>query len=431
MKKKKIRCAIYTRKSTSEGLEQEFNTLDAQREACEKYIESQRGEGWRVLPQRYDDGGFTGANMDRPALQQLFDDVHAGTVDCVVVYKVDRLSRSLLDFARIIELFDRSDVAFVSITQQFNTNTSMGRLTLNVLLSFAQFEREIISERTRDKMGAARRKGKWVGGPPVLGYDLNPTTKRLVINEKEAKLVKQIYDLYLKNQSVLAVVKQLNEKGCRTKRRVSKNGCVRGGGIFLTSHVQRILGNVTYVGKVYYSGEVYDGEHEAIIPEEVLEAVSRIREKNRRDRTGIHRNRSGALLKGLLRCKACDVAMAPSYSRKGNRQYRYYVCQNAKKAGYDSCPNPSINASAVEGAVVDGLRKMLLDPAAEALHTSLSLFNGTWDSLYTLEQMRILHLILEHVTYDSCSESIGLTFSKTGLDQLNRELAAARQEVKT
>src|SRR5256886_853649 len=208
-----IRCAIYTRKSTEVGLEQNFNSLDAQREACLAYIQSQRHEGWKCLPARYDDGGFTGGNMDRPALKRLLADVEAGRIDCVVAYKLDRLSRSLLDFARIIGIFEKHHVSFVSITQQFNSATSMGRLVLNVLLSFAQFEREIISERTRDKIAATRRKGKWSGGFPVLGYDVDPKGGRLLVNEDEAAQVRGLFALYLEKQSLVPVVEELDARG--------------------------------------------------------------------------------------------------------------------------------------------------------------------------------------------------------------------------
>jgi site-specific DNA recombinase len=204
-----VRCAIYTRKSTSEGLDQEFNTLDAQREAAEAFITSQKQTGWKALPARYDDGGFTGGNLDRPALAQMLADVQSGNIDCVVVYKVDRLSRSLLDFARLMEKFDRHEISFVSVTQQFNTAHSMGRLTLNILLSFAQFEREIISERTRDKMGAARRKGKWLGSTPVLGYDVDRQQRRLVVNPQEAEQVRAIFALYVKHGSLIPTVTEL------------------------------------------------------------------------------------------------------------------------------------------------------------------------------------------------------------------------------
>src|ERR1700691_4801793 len=210
--RRSVRCAVYTRKSTEEGLDQEFNSLQAQREAAEAYIKSQRQLGWTVLPQPYDDGGFTGGNIERPALKRLLEDIDAQRVDCVMVYKVDRLSRSLLDFARLMDLFDQRSVSFVSVTQQFNTTTSLGRLTLNILLSFAQFEREIIGERTRDKMSAARRKGKWVGGIPVLGYDVVPGGGRLMVNDKEGRRVRDIFALFLQHQSLSKVVAELAQR---------------------------------------------------------------------------------------------------------------------------------------------------------------------------------------------------------------------------
>src|ERR1700684_3780480 len=212
-----VRCAIYTRKSTEEGLDQDFNSLDAQRQAAEAYIESQRREGWIALPELYDDGGFTGANMDRPALTRLLQAVEAGDLDCVVVYKVDRLSRSLLDFTRMLSVFEKHKVSFVAVTQQFNTSTSLGRLTLNILLSFAQFERELISERTRDKMSAARRKGKWTGGSPVLGYDVDPAGGRLVVNEEEAKQVRAIFSLFEQNESILQTLAEIRKQGWRLR----------------------------------------------------------------------------------------------------------------------------------------------------------------------------------------------------------------------
>src|SRR5262245_47391968 len=232
-----VRCAIYTRKSTEEGLDQDFNSLDAQREAAQAYVKSQASSGWQCLPQSYDDGGFTGGNMDRPALKRLLADIAAGHIDCVVVYKVDRLSRSLMDFARMMELFDRHGVAFVSTTQQFNTGTSMGRLVLNVLLSFAQFEREMIAERTRDKIAAARRKGKWNGGLPVLGYDVDPRTFKLVVCEQEAVRVRAIFALYLEHGALLPVVQELTERGWLGKRWQTRKGHWRGGKPFTKTNL--------------------------------------------------------------------------------------------------------------------------------------------------------------------------------------------------
>ena len=224
-----VRCAVYTRKSTEEGLEQEFNSLDAQRESAEAYIASQKGEGWQCLPGHYDDGGYTGGNMERPALKRLLADINDGKVDCIVVYKVDRLSRSLLDFVKIMETLEKHKVSFVSVTQQFNTTSSMGRLTLNILLSFAQFEREIISERTRDKVHAARRKGKWTGGRPVLGYDVDPKGGKLIVNADEAARVRAIFELYLEHQSLAATVKELDARGSRNKFWITKDGKQAGG----------------------------------------------------------------------------------------------------------------------------------------------------------------------------------------------------------
>lgn len=255
----RVRCAIYTRKSTEEGLEQEFNSLDAQREAGEAFIISQRHEGWTVMPQRYDDGGFSGGNMDRPALERLMEDVENHRVDCVVVYKVDRLSRSLLDFAKIIEVFDRNGVSFVSVTQQFNTSTSMGRLILNVLLSFAQFEREIIGERIRDKVAAAKRKGKFTGGTPPLGYDVDSEKTRLVVNQEEAKLVRHIFKRFAEIGSPLTIAEELNKKGVTTKAWMTKSGVFREGKPWNKMHIYRVLYNRTYLGEVIHKDKTYQG----------------------------------------------------------------------------------------------------------------------------------------------------------------------------
>jgi site-specific DNA recombinase len=347
-----VRCAIYTRKSTDEGLDQEFNSLDAQREPGEPFIASQQHEGWQCLPDHYDDGGYSGGNMDRPALQRLLADIEAGRVDCVVVYKVDRLSRFLLDFARILETFEEHNVSFVSVTQQFNTATSMGRLILNVLLSFAQFEREMISERTRDKIAATRRKGKWSGGMPLLGYDVVDT--KLVVNEPEAEQVRQIFDLYLEYRALLLVVKELNRRGWTTKRWTTKRDTVRGGRPFTKNGLYQMLTNVAYIGKVRYKTEVYEGEHEAIVGEEVFRQVQAALQRN--GRGGTVRNKHGALLKGLLRCAACGCHMTHTYSSKGQRRYRYYVCTQAQQRGRHTCPSPSVPAGEIERFVVDQIR---------------------------------------------------------------------------
>ena len=334
---KTVRCAVYTRKSTEEGLDQDFNSLDAQREAGEAYIASQKSEGWVCLPQKYDDGGYTGGNMDRPAFQRLMADVEAEKVDCIVVYKVDRLSRSLLDFARIMEVLDRRNVSFVSVTQQFNTSTSMGRLILNVLRSFAQFEREIISERTRDKIAAARRRGKWMGGVLLLGYDRDPSGAcRLVVNEDEAAKVREVFDLYLRKQSLLPVVQELARRGWRNKEWSTGKGRRRGGRPFDKGSVHQLLTNPTYVGKVKYKDEVHKGEHAAIVEERVFSRVQKLLHDNRRTGGRESRNKYGALLRGILRCGPCDAAMVHTFAARGVKRYRYYVCSKAQKQGWDA-----------------------------------------------------------------------------------------------
>jgi site-specific DNA recombinase len=317
-----VRCAIYARKSTEDGLEQDFNSLDAQREGAEAYIASQRQEGWVCLPQRYDDGGYTGGTLERPALTRLLADIQAGKIDVVVVYKVDRLSRSLLDFSKMMETFDRHHVSFVAVTQQFNTATSMGRLVLNVLLSFAQFEREIIAERTRDKIAAARRKGKWSGGHPLLGYDLDPVGLRLRVNRAEARRVRAIFALYLRYQGLLPVVQELARRGWVTKAWQTRRGTVRGGRPFTKPRLYALLRNVTYIGRVRYKDEVHPGEHEGIVDLETWDRVQAL--LRRQDRAGLTgpETPSKSWLRGLLRCAPCGCAMTRASARAGPGAWR-------------------------------------------------------------------------------------------------------------
>jgi site-specific DNA recombinase len=358
-----VRCAVYTRKSTEEGLEQAFNSLDAQREACEAFIASQRDEGWTCLPNRYDDGGFSGGTMDRPALRQMMTDIQAGTIDIVVVYKLDRLSRSLLDFTRMMETFEKHQVSFVSVTQQFNTATSMGRLMLHVLLSFAQFEREIIGERTRDKIAATRRKGKWTGGHPILGYDIDPNGYRLLVSDAEAAMVRAIFALYLEHEALLPVVKELERRGWTNKRWVNKAGKECGGGTFTKTNLHRLLTNVAYTGKVRHKTEVYDGEHQAIIDAADWERVQALLRRNGRSGGAPVRHQFGALLRGLIHCGSCGCAMTPAHTTKGERRYRYYTCTTAQKRGWHACPTKSIPAGEVEAFVIDQVRCIGTDPA--------------------------------------------------------------------
>ena len=354
-----IRCAIYTRKSTEEGLEQEFNSLDAQRESAEAFISSQRHEGWVCLPDRFDDGGFTGGNMERPALKRLIADIEAGKIDCVIVYKVDRFSRSLLDFSRMIDLFEKHAISFVSVTQQFNTSHSMGRLTLNILLSFAQFEREIISERTKDKMSAARKKGKWVGGMPILGYDVAPEGGKLIVNEEEASTVRSIYQLYMEHRAMIPVVQEIEQRGWRNKRWITKKGRERGGQIITKNSLYRLLTNVLYTGKINYQGTIYEGEHSGIVDIDLWQRAQDTLRRNGATGGKEVRNKYGALLKGLLYCSPCGTGMAHTYTAKGNgKRYRYYVCHTAQQRGWAACPTKSLNAHEIETAVVGHIRGM-------------------------------------------------------------------------
>jgi site-specific DNA recombinase len=289
--------------------------------------------------------------MDRPALKRLLADIEAGRIDCVVSYKLDRLSRSLLDFARIIGILEKHHVSFVSITQQFNSATSMGRLVLNVLLSFAQFEREIISERTRDKIAATRRKGKWSGGLPVLGYDVDPQVLRLVVNPKEATRVRAIFDLYIEHQALLPVVRELERRGWRTKVWVTRKGRKMGGQLFTKTNLHKLLTNATYAGKLRYKAELHNGEHAAIVDPVKWQKVQELLKGNRH-KGSTERNGSGAILKGLLYCRPCGCAMTPTHATKSGKRYRYYVCSVAQKQGYDRCPSQSIPAGQMERVVV-------------------------------------------------------------------------------
>ncbi len=357
-----VRCAIYTRKSTEEGLEQEFNSLDAQREAGEACIASQKGEGWVCLPDRYDDGGYTGGNMERPALKRLMADIDDGRVDCVVVYKVDRMSRSLLDFTRIMEALEKRGVSFVSVTQQFNTTSSMGRLTLNILLSFAQFEREIISERTRDKIAAARRKGKWSGGRPILGFDVDPRGGRLLVNEAEAARVRAIYEIYLDRESLIATIAELDARGWTNKQWTTRKGRESGGSPFNKHSLYSMLTNVLYTGHLTYKDEIHDGEQPAIVDDETFRRVRQILKRNGATGGKHVRNQFGAILKGLINCVPCNCAMVPTHTTKQDRRYRYYVCANAQKRGWHNCPSKSIPAGEIEKFVVDQVRGIGSDP---------------------------------------------------------------------
>ncbi len=324
-----IRCAIYTRKSSEEGLEQSFNSLDAQREACDAFVASQKHEGWRILPARYDDGGYSGATLDRPAIQALLQDIEANKVDTIVVYKVDRLTRSLADFAKIVEALDARGVSFVSVTQQFNTTTSMGRLTLNILLSFAQFEREVTGERIRDKIAASKRKGMWMGGTIPVGYDLKE--RKLIVNPKEAKQVVRLFHLYLDLGCVSKLKARLDQEGVKSKVRISAGGNRSGGTSYSRGALYDILQNRLYLGEIPHRGVNHAGEHAAIVPRGLWNRVqAQLKSDNQGRRNGLNAN-SPSLLVGLLQ-DAKGRRFTPSHTSKNGRRYRYYVCQGPSDA---------------------------------------------------------------------------------------------------
>jgi site-specific DNA recombinase len=380
---KPVRCAIYTRKSTEEGLNQEFNSLDAQREAGEAYILSQKHDGWTLVPTNYSDGGYTGANIERPGVRQLLADIEAGKIDCVVVYKVDRLSRSLIDFARMMELFEKRGVCFVSVTQQFNTKASLGRLTLNILLSFAQFEREIISERTRDKQVAARKKGKWTGGHILLGYDLDSRAGKLAVNAEEAERIREMFRLYLEGTPVIEIVQRFDKLGWRNKQWTTQDGKLYGGSPLRRCHIYKLLGNVLYTGQVRVGDEIFPGEHEAIIDQPTFE-LAQVKLKDNTWKSGNpHRIKMDALLRGMIYCSCCGSGMYSTYSANKERRYRYYVCYRSQQKIEGYCTSRSVSAPLVEDAVVERIRRVGVHPdvlAETAVARGRPEIQSRWDA---------------------------------------------------
>lgn len=381
-----VRCAIYTRKSTEEGLEQEFNTLQAQREAAEAYIRSQHLAGWVSLPVVYNDGGFTGANLERPALKQLLSDIEDGKIDCVLVYKVDRLSRSLLDFARVMALFERHGVSFVSVTQEFNTTTSLGRLTLNLLLSFAQFEREIISERTRDKLSAARKKGKWIGGIPVLGYDVDPRGGRLVVNPDEARRVREIFAISDRSATLTAALSDVSARGIKTKDWTSRKGQKHPGKLFYRSTLGGLLRNALYKGCVSHKGTIYPGEQEPIIDAKLWERVNRKFALRSAAHTGRSHSRQQSMLQSLVRCGECGSLVSISHTRRNGKRYTYYVCPKARQR--EGCKQPPVSVEDLESFV-----KQRLEPKL-----------GAQPGTIALQQA------IERIAYTGKTREVGITF---------------------
>jgi site-specific DNA recombinase len=358
------RCAVYTRKSSEEGLEQDFNSLHAQREACEAYIKSQAGEGWKLVRTHYDDGGYSGGSLDRPGLVQLLADIREKELDTVVVYKVDRLTRSLADFAKIVEVFDASGVSFVSVTQQFNTTTSMGRLTLNMLLSFAQFEREVTGERIRDKIGASKRKGMWMGGPTPLGYE--PNGRSLKIQEADAETVRTLFRLYLELGSVRRLKEEADRRGLISKLRPHWKGRMRGGRPFSRGFLYHLLRSPIYIGRIGHNGDSFEGQHPAIVDRDTWDAVQAQMATNTRERSARTRATEPSPLKGMLFEKS-GAPLTPSHATKSGRRYRYYVSQAAIVGSGRSTKGHRnvwrIPAREIEERVADAVTALVADRA--------------------------------------------------------------------
>jgi len=436
--KKVVRCAIYTRKSTEDGLEQDFNSLDAQREAAENYVASQQHEGWTLVPERYDDGGFSGGSMERPALQQLMRHIEDGKVDVLVCYKIDRVSRSLLDFAKLMAVLEERNVALVSVTQQFNSGTPMGRLILNILFSFAQYEREIIQERILDKIALAKKRGKNCGGPPPLGYDI--VDGRLEINPGEAGTVREIFTRILEVGSVSEVARQLRAEGKTSKAWTTQKGKVRPGKPIQPHYLYKILGNRKYIGEVTHHDKVYPGEHEAIISREQWDRVHEMLHARTAAKTRV-KNKGPYLLKGLLKCGHCGQAMTSSYTMKDGRRYCYYHCIRSRKEPDNPCPVRSFPAGTIDRAVMEQIRAVFRQPELierialvlrgrhpldeSALVKRLAELDSLWDALFPAEQARIAQLLLARVVVTS--EQLEMHIRTEGFADLAREIVAENE----
>ena len=433
--KRRMRCAVYTRKSSEEGLDQEYNSIDAQRDAGHAYIASQRAEGWIAVADDYDDPAFSGGNMERPALKRLMADIEAGKIDVIVIYKIDRLTRSLADFSKMVEVFERQGVSFVSVTQQFNTTTSMGRLMLNVLLSFAQFEREVTGERIRDKIAASKRKGMWMGGIPPIGYDV--ANRRLIPNEAEAKTIAHIFQRFVELGSTTKLVKELRLDGVTSKAWTTQDGKVREGKPIDKGLIYKVLNNRTYLGELRHKELWYQAEHPPIITKSIWDDAHAILSTNGRVRATTTRAATQYLLKGIV-FGSDGRAMSPFQTAKQNgRRYRYYVPQRDIKEHAGASGLPRMPAAELESAVLEQLRGHLRSPDVvrdvlpqaqkydptldEAIVTvAMKRLDDVWDQLFPAEQMRIVRLLVRQVNVSPNNMSMDL--HPTGIQRLVLEL---------
>ncbi|MFL0805569.1 MAG: recombinase family protein [Agarilytica sp.] len=424
------RCAIYTRKSSEEGLEQNFNSLHAQREAGEAYIRSQVHEGWTILSTSYDDGGFSGGSTERPGLQKLLKDIEDKKIDVIVVYKVDRLSRSLNDFALMMNLFDKNSVSFVSVTQAFNTTNSMGRLTLNILLSFAQFEREVTGERIRDKIGASKKKGMWMGGRIPIGFEV--IDKQLFPHPEEAQLVHDIFFTFVELGSVTQLCKELKRLGAVTKRHKIKSGAFTGGIPFSKTSIYKILNNRIYLGEIEFKGKIYDGQHEAIIDQSTWDAAHKLLARDPAKSRPRSCSATPAPLRGLLFGPDSKL-MTPTHTNRRGKRYRYYITHTAQKMGHTHCSVRMLPAGDIEGIVFDQLKVLFSQPqviiqtrkiaktanstiSENDVRKGLQSIETLWDCLYHNEQARLLQLFIQRI--DVSVEGVSLIIRTNGIDDL-------------
>ncbi len=435
----KKRCAVYTRVSNDERLDQSFNSLDAQREAGQAYIASQRTEGWLAVADDYDDGGFSGGNMERPALKRLMDDILADQIDIVVVYKIDRLTRSLADFSRLIELFERHKVSFVSVTQQFNTTTSMGRLMLNILLSFAQFEREVTGERSRDKIAASKRKGIWMGGYPALGYDVKD--RQLIINDAEATTVRRIFQRFAELQSATDLCRELAIDGITTKAWKTADGNVRNGTPMDKKYLSKALRNPIYVGEIRHKGVVHAGQHEPIITRQLWDQVQAILAEDASARMGKTqtRDKTDALLRGLLFGQNGEKYHITFSKKPSGKKYRYYIPKADQRYGGGSSATGMIPAGQIEEVVVNLLVGALQSPESvqgvwqqvqqqfqtikePTVVLAMRRLGDVWQQLFPEEQVRLMNLLIERVQL--LSGGIDIVWREVGWKELAGELAS-------
>ncbi len=436
---KPVRCAIYTRKSSEEGLDMEFNSLDAQREAGEHFIHSQKSKNWICLETHYDDGGFSGGNTNRPALKRLMADIKAGKIDVVVVYKIDRLSRSICDFAELCKVFEKHETSFVSVTQDINTATSSGRMMLNILVTFAQYEREIIGERIRDKVAAAKQKGLHCGGPAPLGYRSDPVTRKLLPVEADADTIRMIFHMYTELGSAIDVAAELDRRGIRTPERTSRNGVVHAPRKFTSSMIYLYLKNPIYIGKVKHHDKLYDGEHEAIVPLELWNKVQALLKNNL-----VHDGRQAVRLtplRGLVYCGYCGKRMYENYSSKTSLHYRYFCCKE-NGVHTPNCPLKTVPIPELEKLVVSEVAKLFVSPtliAAIQVKAEVLTVNGkrltseqiveamqnlqtTWSCMFPVEQYAIIHLLISRITVRL--DEVKIEYNIDGIEQIFKEAGA-------